>query len=142
MKCLRIYTIEKGWCDSDHVLLHAAFQVLVDFIEKEKPNKTIDWKWNKEHQKAWKEMGELYHWWTKERPKRKSPIDDEKLKIPPLKFLNTPGSKYKTLDKPDKKKYAKYYKALEIDWKLEKKWYEEDTKNLHRLVNIRDFLWT
>jgi hypothetical protein len=142
MKCLRIHTIEKGWCDRDHVLLHAAFQVLVDFIEKEKPNKTIDWKWNKKHQKAWKEMSDLYYWWTKERPKRKSHINDEKLKIPPLKFINVPGSKYKTLDKPNKKKYAKYYKALKIDWKLERKWHKEDTKNLHRLVNIRDFLWT
>ena len=93
MKCLRIDTLEKGWCDRDNVLLHAAFQVLVDFIEKEEPNKTIDWKWNKAHQKAWKEMDELYHWWTKERPKRESPINDEQLKIPPLKFRNVPRSK-------------------------------------------------
>ncbi|GAG52313.1 unnamed protein product, partial [marine sediment metagenome] len=43
---------------------------------------------------------------------------------------------------PDKKKHAKYYDALEKDSKLEKQWEEEDQRNLHRLVDIRGFLWT
>ncbi|MBF0548584.1 MAG: hypothetical protein HQM08_29405 [Candidatus Riflebacteria bacterium] len=43
MKLLKIYSLEKGWCDKDEVLLHAAFQLLADFMEKEKPGQIIDW---------------------------------------------------------------------------------------------------
>ena len=43
---------------------------------------------------------------------------------------------------PDKKKYAEYYQALEEHARLEKEWHEEDQRNLHRLIEIRGFLWT
>lgn len=38
MKILKIHTLDKGWCDKDYIMLHAAFQILVDFVEKEKPD--------------------------------------------------------------------------------------------------------
>ena len=38
MKVLKIHTLEKGWCDKDYLLLHTAFQILVDFVENEKPD--------------------------------------------------------------------------------------------------------
>ena len=41
MKYLKIKTLEKGWHDKDEVLLHAAFQLLTDFVEQEKPEETI-----------------------------------------------------------------------------------------------------
>ena len=34
---LRIESLKEGWCDKDHVLLHACFQLLSDFVEKEMP---------------------------------------------------------------------------------------------------------
>jgi len=43
MELLKIQTLEKGWCDKDEVLLHAAFQLLVDFVEQEHPDKIVDW---------------------------------------------------------------------------------------------------
>jgi hypothetical protein len=42
----------------------------------------------------------------------------------------------------DKKKYAAYYRALKKDQRLEEKWFEEDQRNFHRLIEIRAFLWT
>jgi hypothetical protein len=33
MKRLKITTLDKGWRDKDEVLLHAAFQLLADFVE-------------------------------------------------------------------------------------------------------------
>ncbi len=33
MKRLKITTLDKGWHDKDEVLLHAAFQLLADFVE-------------------------------------------------------------------------------------------------------------
>ena len=142
MRYLRIYTLDKDWCDKDEVLLHAAFQLLIDFIEQEKPDKIVDWNADELHRKAWKEIQSLYNWWKKERPARKSPLDDMRIKHPPLKFEKIPGSDLRKMVEPDKKKYANYYRALEEHWKLEQKWEEEDQRNLHRLIDIRKFLWT
>ena len=43
MKILKIHSLEKGWCDKDHVMLHSVFQLLVDFVEQEKPDQIVDW---------------------------------------------------------------------------------------------------
>jgi hypothetical protein len=41
---LKIYSLTDGWCDKDHVLLHACFQLLSDFVEQEIPKfPDIDW---------------------------------------------------------------------------------------------------
>jgi len=142
MRYLKIHTLEKGWCDKDEILLHAAFQLLIDFIEQEKPDKIVDWNANELHRKAWKEIKLLYNWWKKERPARKSPLDDNRLKHPPFKLEKIPGSDLSKMIEPDKKKYGSYYRALQKHWKLEEKWEEEDQRNLHRLIDIRKFLWT
>ena len=52
------------------------------------------------------------------------------------------GTKCHRLVTPDKKKYAAYYHALKQRARLEQQWRNEDQRNLHRLVNIREFLWT
>jgi hypothetical protein len=142
MRYLKIHKLEKGWCDKDEVLLHAAFQLLTDFIEQEKPDKIVDWNVDELYRKAWKEIKSLYNWWKKERPARKSPLDDNRLKRPRLKLEKIPGSDLYKMVEPDKKKYASYYRALRKHWKLEQKWEEEDQRNLHRLIDIRKFLWT
>ena len=139
---LKVQTLGKGWHDKDGVLLHAAFQLLVDFVEKEHPDKIVDWNANGLHRRAWKEIKSLYKWWKETRPTRRSPLDDKKLKKPPFRFKKMPDSEFYQLGEPDKKKYAAYYRALEKHSQLEKKWYEEDQHNLHRLIEIRGFLWT
>jgi hypothetical protein len=142
MRYLKIHTLEKGGYDKDEVLLHAAFQVLIDFIEQEKPDRIVDWNGDELHRKAWKEIKSLYNWWKKERPARKSPLDDNRLKCPPLKLEKIPSSDLCKMVEPDKKKYANYYRVLRKHRKLEEKWEEEDQCNLHRLIDIRKFLWT
>jgi len=142
MKRLKITTLSKGWHDKDNVLLHAAFQLLTDFVEKERPDEIVDWNYDEQHRAAWAEITSLYQWWTQTRPQRRSPLDDKHLKRPPFKFKKIPGSKTRELVRPDEKKYAPYYAALKEDARLETEWYEEDQRNLHRLVEIRSFLWT
>ena len=142
MRYLKINTLEKGWYDKDEVLLHAAFQLLIDFIEQEKPDKIVDWNANELHRKVWKEIKLLYKWWKKGRPARKSPLEDKRIKHPPWKFEKVPGSDLRKMIGPDRKKYANYYRALDEHWKLEQKWEKEDQRNLHRLIDIRKFLWT
>lgn len=142
MKILRIHTLQKGWSDKDHVMLHAAFQLLVDFMEQEKPNRIVDWNANSGHKHAWKEICALYKWWSQTRPARRSPLDERSLKKPPMRWKKAPGSDNRQLVDYDKKKYAAYDSTLRKHWRLEKKWDEEDQRNLHRLIDIRQFLWT
>ena len=142
MKPLKIQTLEKGWYDRDEILLHASFQILVDYMEEEHPEKIIDWNAYETLAKTWKEIKSLFKWWKETRPARINPLDDKKIKAPPLKFKKIPGSDMSELVEPDKKKYAEYFRALKKTFKLEQKWFEEDQKNLHRLIEIRPFLWT
>lgn len=139
---LVIRTLKAGWHDKDEVMLHAAFQLLVDFVEQEQPGKHIDWSHDNDHVQAWKEIRALYRWWTTTRPSRCSPLDDKKIATPPLRFENIAGTTLSRLVTPDKKKYAAYHRALKQHIRLEQKWREEDQRNLHRLVETREFLWT
>ncbi len=142
MKYLKVHTLNKGWHDKDNVLLHAALQLLADFVEQDKPGKIVDWSFDEPHRHAWKEIKSLYKWWKETRSARCSPLDDKKLKSPPLRFKKIPGSDLGEIVEPDSNKYAAYYRALKEDARLEQKWFEEDQRNLHRLIEVRPFLWT
>ena len=142
MKHIKITTLEKGWHDKDEVLLHAVFQLLVDFVEKECPDKLVDWSSDEAHRQAWKEINRLYHWWKDIRPTRCSLLEDNKISRPPLKKKKISGSEYHEIIQPDRKKYSKYYAALRRHVRLETRWFEEDQLNLHKLIEVRKFLWT
>jgi len=61
---LKIESLDEGWCDKDHVLLHACFQLLVDFVEKEmRPQDYPDWEATVKTRSAKKEIEALYAWW-------------------------------------------------------------------------------
>ncbi len=142
MKYLKISTLDKGWYDKDELLLHAVFQILADFVEKERPEKIINWNADKKHHEAWKEIKKLYNWWKKVRPNRRSPLDDKKIAMPPLKWVKMTGSELHRKVNIDRKKYGAYYRAVRKQYEMEKKWRQEDQRNLHRLINVRYFLWT
>ena len=60
-RILKISTLpEEGWVDKDAVMLHAWFQLLVDFIEKEEGDKHCDYEAHKEFVD---EIRFLYNWW-------------------------------------------------------------------------------
>lgn len=142
MKTLKIKTLEKGWCDKDFILLHAAFQLLVDFVEQEKPDQTVGWNADAKHRRAWKEICSLYRWWTRARANRKDPLDEKGLRRPPFRWKKMPRSDSFQLMDYDRKKYAPYHTAMRKHARLEQRWHEEDQRNLHRLIDIRPFLWT
>jgi hypothetical protein len=126
------------WCDKDHVLLYACFQVLVDFLEKEKPQAIVDYKHNKEQRRQWKELQTLYRYWKIERPRLEREED---------RLRNLWAKKYKTKSEPlpngwiksvvvkdDKKAFLRLTKHKDRMEKLE-------NEMLHRLVGIRKHLW-
>jgi hypothetical protein len=64
---LKIESLNAGWHDNDHVMLHACFQLLKDCIVKEDLfDGHIDWNFDERHRKTKAELIEL-HEWRKER---------------------------------------------------------------------------
>jgi hypothetical protein len=151
---LKIKTLH-AYTDMDVVLLHAAFQVLRNFIELEQPGmiwpmkaREIEtFKGERVNRRSWsvalKEMRSLYKWWTKERPARKDLLSaNKRIKRPPRKLENVQGTPFSCICEYDKKKYAAYTRLLKRQWHQEIAWDKEDNENLHRLVNVRQFMWT
>ena len=61
---LKIESLPDGWRDKDEIILHACFQLLKDFVEKEKEIiEQIDWKSDDETASAKAEIDFLYSWW-------------------------------------------------------------------------------
>ena len=118
---------EPSWYDRDEVLLHANFQILRDFMEKEDV-KNIDWNWCRESKRAWREINRLYTWYTQERPQR---VD-----IWHVFYKKFKDEDWNTLPSP-----LKGCVAIR-QGEMEKEWYKEDTQNLIALMKIREYLWT
>jgi len=57
---LKVRSLDNQWHDKDELFLHTAFQILVDFVEKERPFKYIDWNYDKPHRQARQEIRSLY----------------------------------------------------------------------------------
>lgn len=110
-----ISTLTPTWHDRDEVLLHAAFQILVDFVDREKPfdRFNVPESPSKAH---WGEILRLYAWWTVERPARKNPFDQ-----PGLKWTRA---------------------QLKVAERIEQQDGDEDQEMLVRLVLVRKMLWT
>lgn len=100
---LKVRSLDNQWHDRDKLLLHTAFQILTDFVVKEKPFKCIDWSYDKLHRQTAREIKSLYAWWRNQRRGRCGPLDNKRLKVPPFKFEKVKGSKYFELTRPNKK---------------------------------------
>ena len=123
---IKINSLPSTWTDRDEVLLHASFQILTDFIEKEKPFEhfNINESQNKED---WLKLKKLYKWWKKRKSKQELAFKKLDLKYPKSKNTEELSSGYK--------KYQKIY-ALDIAF------YKEDTDKIKELADLRKLLWT
>ena len=126
-------------------MLHAAFQLLTDFVERERPDRIVDYNHIEETRQRWTELQALYHWWTVVRPNRQDPLLDRNLKIPPVKtqpIYSADGSIRHFQRIPhNPADYPEYHQALAVSARLEQAWFEEDQQCLHRLVDMRPYLW-
>ncbi len=73
-----------------------------------------------------------------ERPNRRDPLDD---------VAHPPEEEYvftedRRLIFPNSEKYPEYYEAMRKSTELEVEWLQEDQRQLHRLVEVRPFMWT
>jgi len=138
---LDVGKLGRGWHDVTNLLLEVPFKLLVDFVEKEKPGEKIDWDATPEHKHAWDETLALYEWWTKTRPARHDPLDD--LPLPPLHtkpWEGHPG--FSEYIPPTEEEAPGWQAACEESSRLELEWDKEDAAMLHRLIDIRGYLWT
>lgn len=137
-----------GWMDIEHQLLYANFDLLTSFVEKEFYPGPVDWTHDEEHRRVATEIEVLYKWWKKDRPARVDPIDtataprhapwkEAKEKDPMGQPLFEQGD---CIDPPEVE--AAWEKACEESNRLEELWWAEDQAMLHRLIEIRQYLWT
>lgn len=133
----RIYisTLSPGYYDKDHQMIHACFQLLTDFVEREEGIEGIedlkkqietesdpDCKGMMERQyKDDIEIKELYNWWKNVYLKRKDLV------------YSGPENVHNT---PEFAEWAKAYSKWEDDCSA------EDDAQLIRLMKIRTSLWT
>lgn len=142
---VRIKSLEPTWNDRDAVLAHAMFQILTDFMEKEKPGERIDWSYNEEHAHAWKEMTELYDWWhnvyLKFDPWNPPMIPNELDPIIGVKVTED-GRHLADVSWPSKEKEGAWHEAWKDQLAAEENMNRQLEENCIRLVKIRPYLWT
>jgi len=144
-----VKTLSPTWHDRDNVLLHASFQIFVDFMEKERPFETIEYDYTDEinramnekekqelqviherKQKVKKELEYLYDWWKNKRNQSFDAIDKAYSNWKPLPAVPTKEEEELGAEESDK------------ITKMEDNAYEADTEHLIRLMKMRQELWT
>jgi hypothetical protein len=133
---LKIDTLDSSWCEPDYLLLHANFQILKNYVEKQRPDTTCISITPEEQSKTWEEILDLYHWWTEVYPNRcafepQPPKELSKLNV--FEQINMQETH------PLYPKMAEYY---ENSSKFTLEWTETEQNNLKRLIGIRFCLWT
>lgn len=81
MRTLKINTLKKvseDWVDRDAIMLHACFQLLVDFVEKEDGLNHCNYE---SHKESIDDLTGLYEWWTKVFPLGKAEHEEEQEKL-------------------------------------------------------------
>lgn len=123
--------------------LHAMFHSFARFYEHQASTRSpVDWGGDEPHAKAFQEMAELYQWWTQERPARTLQL--RALRARP--DFQDPALKGQFLSLFDKG-FAKHPEILAWKQRLSQREAlqvaaeEEDQRMLHRLVDVRLFLW-
>jgi hypothetical protein len=123
----------------DTRMLYGMMQLLVEFIDKEKPLEHIDWDSDDFHKGIRDEFLAIRAWWDnyenreKEINKALDAWHDER-------FKDCPSSKW--LERINEQATPEAERLHKILDEKEKKFKEEETDMLIRLVKIRECLWT
>lgn len=136
---VKIKTLSPTWHDRDCVLIHAMFQILDDFVTREKPDDAIDWDSTPRHRKARDKMDELLDWWRNTYLKFDSHegLEFDKIDLEDRFYPQKEGCSFiemKPLSENDSK-------CCQIAWQREKQMEKDLTKKLKELIDIRRYLW-
>ena len=130
-------TLPVGYYDPNTLMLHTNMHFLTQFVEYELDYGHIDW--DEETQSIlWKEMVEIYVWWTGDYVNRDIYIN-EKYPYPDRddkEFMCMFSEKSKgTVDA------IEWSRIADIRRNIQSSWEDEEQTMLIRLVNIRQHLW-
>ena len=127
------------WCDKDHVMLLACFQILTDFLEKEKPQTIVDYSHDREHRKHWKELQALYRYWKHDRHKQERQIDALRRKwAKSRKTKMVPSLHPQTVSHVVVSEDRKTWRLLRS---AETRFEKLEEEMLLRLISVRKHLW-
>ena len=154
---VRIPTLPPTWTDADSRVLHGLFAILVDVVEKEDIfNHNAYWE---DWKDGLQEIAQLYDWWKNKRPLRQDPTDwwvaqcakeglDKAFHYehdaPPAPEDGEP----KVIGLISRKVWrsseaeARHRELLLQSSDMERQQEAEDDEMLHRLIDIRGYLWT
>lgn len=132
-----------GYHDLRTRQLHALFDSFARFYAHEAgPHGHVDWSAEEPYARAFAEMGELYRWWTQERPARLE-REHELLRADRFQAPELQGRLLPMLDEglQDHPEIQAWRKRSEERQARKQQGLEEDQRMLHRLVDLRPFLW-
>lgn len=129
---VRPKTLKVGYNDARELILHSSMQILCDFYEFQKSDKShICWDSDvsSDHGKVYDEMGKLYNEW-------KQYLEDREnlFKCPP-EFEGEKGDKLFRFKDEEYTKWLRSQGAKDHELDL------KEDELLHRLINIRLYMW-
>ena len=155
---IRCRELPHTWCDRRDLLLHASFQILTDFIDKECSPGHVQWYGDGAHhlkvdgvvENVMDEMLELYWWWDtvylKEYPKTMDELWDEidgprMLCVPYEGMPDCVAGQLEMVYRDDEHRDAYKARTDKIN-EVEKLMDEQAERMLKRLAAIRLWMWT
>lgn len=134
---LKVKTLSPTWIDRDNLLVHAMFQILTDFFEKEKPlgHFDIDHSPNKSE---WMELHTIYKWWHDIGKNFDSVYDYDTIEHSQFEWKSIENGNFELITNysQDEKDYWNQVHKREEDFE------KQLTHNLKRLVELKGMLWT
>lgn len=135
--------IPRHWCDKVELIPICLYEMIVDFVEKEMDN--VGWDWKEEVEAGYctqkqadrvkqteETILEIYRW-----IKVKKPM----MQIAEERYLNL-AFEDTELDSLSFELTEEQNNYLEKSRELEKEIEEEDQKMLHKIIEVRPYLWT
>jgi len=132
--------LKKGqWYDTDTRMLYGMMNMLVSYIEDEKPFEIIEWDEDDTHRNVKEEILAIKEWWDNYH-NREAEIGIALHDWHEEKFSGCEGDEWlKRINSKDTDEQKRLFDRHE---ELKKKLFEEEQDMLIRLVKIRRFLWT
>lgn len=128
---LTLRSLSADYQNPYEVMLHSVFQILVDFVEKEKPWDYINWESDDGHKKASDTFKEAYAYWKKKRP------------ILVKNYEKTVSASVKNFDFGSMTFITKSdRKLIALSVRQEKFIDGQDKKYMKALLDVRKYMWT
>ena len=152
----KIPSLPPGYYDTDTLILHHAFDLFATFMKRQLNDPPHVWEYKEEHfseweikenpegvkkeiehrNAIWKEMNELYEWWTVTYPNQEDTLPDYS------EFPKAWGSMAAlNEDYDDTPEKDEWKRICDIRFKAEERWKQEEIDNLIRLAKIQHSLW-